>query len=97
MTLNVRKLTAGCKVRLRCDVHTRGKRVFRQGLVMTVIGTSGNIFLRVYVRTRAMHLQLQKKTAHYYLELVSTPPKPEEGDEHHAEEGPPEGDRTEAV
>ena len=66
----------GGRVRLRCDVTTNGGVKFRAGVVMRVVSTAGEYYLRVVVRGRRHTLLLKKKNA-YLLELVSPPPTKE--------------------
>ncbi len=67
------KIVESCRVRLLQDVHTRGGRIFRKGVIMRVSYTTGEIHLSVSVRFRWHHLTLKKKEAKYLLEVVSPP------------------------
>lgn len=70
----------GATVRLLRDVRTRGKVCFRAGLKMKIAGHSGAYMLKVWVRCKPRYLQLEKKYAHLYFEVVAAAPAREDED-----------------
>jgi hypothetical protein len=76
------KPVRGAVVRLLHDVRTRGKRVFRAGVVMKIYGTDRGYHLTVRVRSRNHHLTLQKRDYPGTFAVLSVPNPEENGADH---------------